>query len=254
MAGYLIEFRFFGRTKHEIKNLVREVVHKCRLGRHHRPIPHITLVGPFHLKNPRDEENLISDFEELCAKQPMMTFKIKGFGTFDDTRVVYLNVVPDEALDKFRWEMSCRLQDYCIMSPYDLEKKFNFHSTIVMKLRPNNLQEVKKFVETLPEPEFSHYVVRVTLIKNQKILREYDFLLRRSLTRREAKNRRILSETYKRLEECIREDGLPLPESGPLVPIPELRLGEIEEGLFSRILNKIKKQKKEKSFSLAIFT
>jgi len=53
------------------------------------------------------------DFEELCAKRPIMTFKVKEFGTFDNTRVVYLNIEPNETLDGFRWELSNKLRDYC---------------------------------------------------------------------------------------------------------------------------------------------
>lgn len=42
-----------------------------------------------------------------------MTFKVKEFGTFDNTRVVYLNIEPNETLDGFRWELSNKLRDYC---------------------------------------------------------------------------------------------------------------------------------------------
>jgi calcineurin-like phosphoesterase family protein len=67
-------------------------------------------------------------------------------------------------------------------------------------------------------------VIRVTLIKNSKILREYDFFLRRSLSRREAKSRSILSESYKRLEKFCEKIGH-REEIGPL----EEELGHIEE-------------------------
>jgi len=204
MTHYLIEFRFFGKAKHELKDLIWGLDRKFRLGhaRRHRPVPHITLAGPFYTK---DEKRLISDFEELCAKQPIMAFKVKGFGTFDDTRVVFIDIEPDETLNKFRWELSKKLSNYCSLTQYDLERKFSFHATIAMKLRWDKFNKIKEYIETKPEPEFTHFVMRVTLIKNSKILREHDFFLRRSLSRREAKSRLILSESYERLENFVQK-------------------------------------------------
>jgi len=196
MTHYLIEFRFFGAAKYEFKRLIREVNRIFRV-RSHRPVPHISLAGPFYT---RDEKRLISDFEELCAKQPIMTFDVNGFGTFEENRVVYIKIEPDKNLDIFRWELSKRLGDYCNLRPYDREREFSFHSTVAMKLGQDKFSNVKKYIETKPEPKFAHCVMRVTLIKNSKILREYDFFLRRSLSRWEAKNRSTLSESYKRLE------------------------------------------------------
>jgi hypothetical protein len=162
-------------------------------------------VGPFYT---RDEKRLISDFEELCANQQIMTFKIKGFGTFDDTRVVFIGIRPDESLDEFRWELSKKLRDYCNLRPYDLKRKFNFHATIAMKLGLDKFDEIKKYIETKPEPESNYCVMRVTLLKGQKILCEHDFFLRKLLGRREAKSRRILFESYKRLEKYLENSNV----------------------------------------------
>jgi len=205
MTHYLIEFRFFGKAKHEFKRLIWEIDRRFRLGhaRRHRPVPHITLVGPFYT---RDEKRLISDFEELCAKQRIMTFKVKGFDKFDENRVVVYKIEPDKNLDEFRWELSKKLRNYCNLRPYDLERKFYFHSTIAMKLYPDKFEKIKDYISEKPEPEFTHCVVRVTLIKNSKILREYDFFLGKLLYRREAKSRAILSETWEKLEQYIKEN------------------------------------------------
>ena len=53
MRHYLIEFRFQGKAKKKMKNLIWEIDKKFRLKRARikRPIPHITLVAPFHTKN-----------------------------------------------------------------------------------------------------------------------------------------------------------------------------------------------------------
>jgi len=220
MTHYLIEFRFFGAAKYEFKRLIKEVNRIFRV-RSHRPVPHISLAGPFYT---RDEKKLISDFEELCAKQPIMTFNVKGFGTFEENRVVFINIEPDKNLDNFRWELSKRLRDYCNLRPYDLGREFSFHSTIAMKLRRDKFDKVKEYIKTKPEPEFTHCVMRVTLIKNSKILREYDFFLRRSLSRWEAKSSSILSESYKRLEKFCEKIG-----HTEEIMSTEEELGHIEE-------------------------
>lgn len=241
MKHYLIEFRFFGKAKHELKDLIWGIDREFRLGyaRRHRPVPHITLAGPFYTKY---KKRLISDFEELCVKQPIMTFKVKGFGTFDDTQVVFIDIEPDKNLDKFRWELSKKLGDYCNLRPYDLERKFNFHATLAMNLRQDKFDDIKRYIETKPEPEFTHSVMRVTLIKKQKILREYDFFLRRLLKRRPAKSRSILSESFERLEKYLKENKIAGTDIGSLVPIEEADMGDIKEGILSKVLNKFRKK------------
>ena len=99
MTHYLIEFRFFGGAKKEIKKLVYSLDDKFHLRRTRRHIPHITLAGPFFTSQ---EKKLISDFKEICSQQPVMEFEINGFGTFDSTRVVYLDIDPDEKLKFFK--------------------------------------------------------------------------------------------------------------------------------------------------------
>jgi len=227
MTHYLIEFRFFGESKHEIKRLIRELQSTFRLWRRHRAVPHITLVGPL---STRDEGRLISDFEELCANQPIMNFKVKGYGTFDDSKVVFINIEPDEALDKFRWGLSKKLKDYCRLESYDLNRNFNFHATLAMYLRQDKFDEVREHIQTRPKPEFSHCVMRVTLLRGQKILREYDFFLKRLLSRREAKSRHLLSESFYKLEKYLGENKIDT-GVGSFVPIEEVDV-DTTDGIF----------------------
>jgi calcineurin-like phosphoesterase family protein len=70
-----------------------------------------------------------------------------------------------------------------------------------MKLGRDKFGRVKDYILTKPEPESTQYVMRVTLIKNSKILREYDFFLRKSLRRWEAKSRLILKGSFKKFLE-----------------------------------------------------
>jgi len=199
MVHYLIEFRFQGKAKSEIKRLIWEVDSKCHLGHANRkrPVPHITLVAPFQTRN---ERKLIRDFYDVCSKSPLMKFYVKGFNTFENNRVMYIDIDPNEYLDNFRWELSKKLTPYCKLKPIDYERKYYFHSTVAMKLTPQKFNEVKSYIQRKERPNFKHIVVRATLLKGGKILREYDFMQRRMFNRRLAKSKRVYTTTMNLLK------------------------------------------------------
>ncbi len=196
MVHYLIEFRFHGKAKYEIKKLVYEINRKFKL-RTKRAIPHITLTGPFYTI---DEKRLIDDFNKLCAKNPLMNFEINGFNAFDTSKVIFLDVKPSKELEKFRWNLSKTLKPYCQLKPFDYEKEFAFHTTIAMKLPDDKFSKIRDYIKKKPKLNFKHIMVRATLLKGGLILREYDFLLRIPLVRRLAKDKKIYSQTLNLLK------------------------------------------------------
>lgn len=214
---YLIEFRFFGNTKKQIKKLIREINNEFHIRSKYRPVPHITLVGPFTTRNQR---RLVSDFKKICEKQDIMHFNVVGFNTFEDTRVVFIDIKPDKKMDEFRGELSETLQPYCCLRPWDLKRKFEYHTTLASNLNPEKFKKIKNYIKRKPKPNFNHVLMRVTLIKGQKILYEYDFLLRRLLNRREAKNRYVLSESFEKLQEYLGT---------------EIKENDVEEGFFEKL-------------------
>ena len=74
MTHYLIEFRFQGSAKREIKKLIYDVDRKFRLGfaRKKRPIPHVTIVAPFSTRN---QKRLVHDFKKICSNYDFIKFK-----------------------------------------------------------------------------------------------------------------------------------------------------------------------------------
>ena len=64
----------------------------------------------------------------------------------------------------------------------------------------SQFKQIKNYVDTITEPDFKHFVLRTTLLKNGKILREYDFLQRRMLSRSEALSSENYSRTIKLLK------------------------------------------------------
>ena len=134
MARYLIEFRFQGAAKHELKKLIYAVDRRFQLRKtkRHRPVPHITLVGPLYTNN---QKLLLQDFQELCSKQPLPLFNIKGFGTFSKSRVVYIKIDTDKVLNKFRRALVRRLRPYCKLNVFDrVLLKFHYHLQRILSL------------------------------------------------------------------------------------------------------------------------
>jgi calcineurin-like phosphoesterase family protein/2'-5' RNA ligase len=211
-ARYLIEVRLFGEYKHGIKEIIYDVRNRYKIGGS-RPVPHITLAGSLTTNN---EARLLRDFEEVCRGQKhIMEFRFNGFGSFDDNRVIKVNIEPDGQLVEFRWALLNRLRDYCQLNkPFDDNKTFEPHTTIAMKLTDKQLKNIKQYIEKYPSPMAKQCVARITLIKNRsnrpddaQILAEYDFFLKKVLSRKEAKDVRIKNQTWVLLKEYIHNKG-----------------------------------------------
>lgn len=203
MAHYLIEFRFQSkRIKTYIQSMIYGINRKFHVGKR-RHIPHITLVGPIATNN---EKRLISDFARICSQTKIMKFKGNGFGTFDNNRVVFVKIIPNERFNEFRINLSKTLKEYCKLPSHNKredQERFGFHSTLAMKLNPKEFNSIKNYIKNKPAPDFTQIVMRVTLLKGGKILREYDFLQRRLFNRRQALNKHITKRSKSLLKEFM---------------------------------------------------
>ncbi len=203
MAHYLIEFRFQSKKiRTYLKGMIYGINRKFGVGKR-KHVPHITLVGPLQTTQ---EKRLISDFARVCSQTELMKFKGNGFGTFDSNRVVFINIVPNERFNKFRVNLSKTLKEYCKLPPHNKredKEKFGYHSTLAMKLDQREFNSIKNYIKTKPAPNFTQIVMRVTLLRNGKILREYDFLQRRLLNRRQALNKHITRRSKTLLKEFM---------------------------------------------------
>ena len=185
-AQYLIEFRFQSKkAKDYLKEMASKINRKFRVGRK-RHIPHISLVGPIETN---EENRLLSDFVGICSVTKVMKFTVNGFGTFDNKRVVFVDIKASHTLNDFRNNLVNGLKKYCKLQPHDLraEKEgFGYHSTLAMKLDQWDFEAIKQYINSKPKPEFKQIIMRVTLLKEGRILRDYDFMQRKALTRTEA--------------------------------------------------------------------
>ncbi|MEW6063279.1 MAG: 2'-5' RNA ligase family protein [Nanoarchaeota archaeon] len=207
MNHYLIEFRFRGYAKKYLKERIFEVAKKFRVKgvTKKHVVPHITLFGPF---TTTDERKVASTFLSVCKRYDLMTFQLKGFGNFDN-RVIYVDINPSEELKKFRRELSKEitgLRNFLIFRTVktkgitDFEESHAFHATIAFKDIERKFQSILMYLKNKHVPHIDQRLLRVTLLRNGRILYEYDFLQKRAFNRREALNKHFWRKTINLLK------------------------------------------------------
>ncbi len=202
MTRYLIDIRLMGTVRHQIRTLSDHLQEKFNLG-DKLVVPHITLAGPF---STGDEEKLIEDFTRICSDQKKIPkYDVGGYGFFDDTRVVYVTITPDENLKQFRYRLSRAISPYCSLRDYDLDSAdaFRFHATLAMKLDWLTYRRIQWYFKRQEQVVYRHHPIRATLIRNSKILCEYDFVQHRMLTRSQARSRATLMRDLDILEGMV---------------------------------------------------
>jgi 2'-5' RNA ligase len=180
-----------GSVKHQIRTLSSQLEEKFHLG-NKRVSPHITLAGPF---STTDEEKLIQDFTGICSRQKQVPkYEVGGYGFFDDSKVVFVTITPDENLKQFRYQLARAISPYCSLRDYDLDSadEFRFHATLAMKLDWLTFRRIKWYFRGQESIVYRHHPIRATLLRNTRILCEYDFIQERMLSRAQALSKATL--------------------------------------------------------------
>ncbi len=201
MPHYLIEFRFHGYAKKYLKRQIFEVARRfyVRGVTRKRPVPHISLAGPFET---RDIKRVIMDVESVAKNYNLVNFKLKGFRYFNNPegKVIYVDIEPSKELEELRWELATRLMKYAELKEGDKNNKFSFHATIAFKDIDRKFPKIWKYLKSKEEPNINQHLLRITILRNGKILYEYDLMLKRLLNRREALSKRIWKKTILRFK------------------------------------------------------
>ena len=201
MTHYLIEFRFQGYAKKYLKRVIFDVARKfdVRGVTRKRPVPHITLAGPFET---REIERVIRDVESVAKNYNLVNFKLKGFGYFNNPngKVIYADIEPSKELEELRWELAKRLMKYVELKGGDKNKQFSFHATIAFKDVDRKFSDIWRYLKSKEEPYINQYLLRIAILRNGKIMYEYDLMLKRLLNRRAALSKRIWKKTILRFK------------------------------------------------------
>ena len=159
-------------------------------------VPHITLFGPFTTKSIRD---VINSIGEIASKYSSLEYEIDGFDYFESKKkflfittdvkknVIFLNITPTEELKKFRYELAKKLLKITGMStkPHDSKKEFSFHATLAMKDINQKFDDIWEYLQDY-DIKSRGISYRITLLKNQKIMYEYELPTKRLLNRNQA--------------------------------------------------------------------
>ncbi len=199
---FLIEIRIMGEMKQLSKKLIYDIYHKfhVRGSIKHRPVPHISLFGPFGC---RSINNVINVIGEVGSGYSEFGYQIDGFDYFElkkkflfvttstKKNVIYLKIIPSEELKDFRHSLAKKLLKITDSSniDHDSKEKFQFHATIAMRDIDKKFDAIWDYLKNY-EIKSEGISYRITLLRKGKIMYEYDLKTKRLLTRRQVVRRR----------------------------------------------------------------
>jgi 2'-5' RNA ligase len=208
-TSYLLELRLSGSARKYVEQTVFDVSNQFDVKgvTRKRVVPHVTIIGPIRTSY---EQKLIHEIIKTCTKYDLMTIKFSGFTSFGNwlfgNRVLAIEIEPSQNLELLRSEIVQKISKFCQLSKFDTEK-WKPHVTIAFKDIDKKYKQIKSFLEDRNCPEIQHHILRITLLKNAKILFEYDFLQRRTLNRQESLNRQTKKLTIKLLKDRIAKNN-----------------------------------------------
>jgi 2'-5' RNA ligase len=210
---YEIGTRLRGFAKNHIRNLNEKLSEDFNMKKEEKIIPHLTFLRPFYTQN---EEQLISNFNQTLQKQKdPIYFTINNFGIFrNEQKTFYANIKQNPQIENLIGRLENSLEgiityrDQKISLPEE-ENSINLHSTI-LKIPDYLLPRTIEYINKNPLKKIEQGLLRVYLLKDKKILREYDFFLEKSLERNEAKDKEIFQRTMEQFK--TKTNLIPSPE------------------------------------------
>ncbi len=204
MDKYEIGTRLRGYPKEYLKDLALES-HKIVLrDPEGDTVPHLTFLRPFYTSN---EEKLINKFEKILSSytEPIL-LKLNGFGIFDnEKKVIYGNLQKNEKINQMITTLEkgleglIKFKDKKIQLPEE-KNRINLHSTIIRNLSEKEYIKVKNFIDIQKFDPITQPLFRTYLLKNNHILREFDFYLNENLERVDAKKALLFRKTAREFE------------------------------------------------------
>lgn len=199
-SKYLIEIRYFGKAKHQIKEYISDIDNRFNLRKGHK-VPHITVIQPF---TTHKQKFLISDFKKICSKYNKIQFTVDGFGAFP-CFVVYAKIKPSDDLRRLQEELFTNLRSYCRFGK--TYSSYKPHTTIALSMGFVKFFRIWFYLLRKPKPIFTNHVMRVTLLKDRKILKEYDIYTKKILNRNQSKSGKVLKNTFTKFKQSKNKRG-----------------------------------------------
>ena len=202
ITPYLIEIRLMGETKHLTKKFIYDLFYrfKVRGQVRTRPVPHVTLFGPFGCKSIRQ---VIHTMGEVGSEYQELEYGVDGFDYFElkkkflfvttstKKNAIYLKIIPSKELEDFRSRLAKKLLKLVDnTSTFDRSRgKFHFHATIGLKDIDRKFDDVWEYLKNY-RIKTRGTCYRITLLNRGEIMYEYELPTKRLLSRRQALRRR----------------------------------------------------------------
>jgi calcineurin-like phosphoesterase family protein len=217
MAGFFVEFRFHDEPKHYLKGLMHEVAQKFRVkgAIKQRPVPHMALF--YGSPGKTDIRKVSAAVEKVGKQYRLVPFKVDKFDWRDgrEGKVIAAVMTASPELKKLRLELRKELSKICTPCQFDTQPDFWFHSVIAFKDIDRRFEDIWRYVNKKEKPCFDQHLVRITILgRGRRIIREYDLILKRWLTRREALSKRLWQKTIDKLREL---QSLPPEKKQPIL-------------------------------------
>lgn len=185
MPNFFVEFRFHGYAKHQLKGLIHEVAREFRIrgAIRYRPVPHMALF--YGSQGMVDIRKLCAAVKKVGEKYILVPFKVEGFGwdNGEEGKVIAANMTASPELKKLRQELAEELSKICTPHRFDTKPNFWFHSTIAFKDIDGKFDRIWRYLNKKQTVSINQHLVRITVLKNSKIIGEYDLELKRWLSR-----------------------------------------------------------------------
>ncbi len=203
MSGeYLIEIRIRGDIRDLCKKLIYDIFYKFRVSNvaSKRPVPHISLFGPFDCKSIKP---VIHEIKKTGKNYTKLEYKVSGFDYFElkkkflfittstKKNVLYLKIEASEDLKEFRHSLSKKLLKITKSVNIDNDSKedFKFHATIAMRDIDRKFDRIWDYLKKYKiHKNGTSY--RITLLRKGRIVCEYDLYEQRFLKRTQALRRK----------------------------------------------------------------
>lgn len=218
MNHFYIECRIRGDSKRYLKRLSTELAYRFRIrrGRRQSP-PHITLYGPFKTAEYR---GVFSRIEKVAKRYKVVPFSIDGFERRQGLsgKVIVGHIKTSPQLVNLRRELAEELNQIVkseACQPWDTKGDAWFHTTILQNIDQRKYEDIWNYLNRKKRPFYPQHLVRITILNSRRRIEcEYDLILGRWLSRRDALSKRLYRET---IRELIKLLGRPPERRQPLV-------------------------------------
>lgn len=197
MARYLNEIRL-GKEKQFFRDIIQDVREEFDLHSNQRPVPHITLFGPYDTQQGREVKTRTQD---VLSEYRVVPFRVTGFDMFADTNVVYANVEPSKQLRELRRDLAESLEPVTYnYRAWDAEPTYEFHITIATNLG-EKLTSVLQYVRREYDVEMELYANRIPALDRRSIMWEWDLPRSVELSNQKATTKQSWEKTMEALDQ-----------------------------------------------------